>query len=133
MIDNREVLANVVDANGFILNRHPVYWTTYDDDYIVFDSIKTTVESTLTSANSLCYGVQSPTWTHSDAFVPTLPDKMFPTLLADAKASCFINIKQQANAREERKAQRGKVVMRNEAWKTNSAEGKYNTKINYGR
>jgi hypothetical protein len=58
---------------------------------------------------------------------------MFPVLLADAKATCFVNIKQQANAREERRAQRGRMIMRNEAWKTNDAEGKYNRKVSYGR
>lgn len=133
VVDSRVQQTGVVDANGFGLNADPSYYTSFDDDYVVFDSYDSTSESTLTSANCLVYGVLAPSWTHSDAFTPLLPDKMFPTLLADAKATCFLNLKQQANAREERRAQRGRVRMQNEAWKNNDAEGKWNTKVNYGR
>jgi hypothetical protein len=133
MLDARELLASVVDADGFILNRDPVYFTSFDDDYLTFDGYDSTTESTLTGANTTAYGVLAPAWTHEDSFTPFIPDKMFPVLLADAKATCFLNLKQQANAREERRAQRGRVRMQNEAWKTNDAEGKWNTIVNYGR
>lgn len=133
VLDGRAVEAGIVDANGFGLTTDPVYFTSYDDDYVTFDSYDSATEATLTSANSLAYGVLAPAWTHDDSFTPFIPDKMFPVLLADAKASCFINIKQQANAREERKAQRGRVRMQNEAWKNNEGEGKWNSKVNYGR
>ncbi len=133
LLDGRTEQTGVIDANGYIINNDPTYWTTFDDVYITFDGFDQDVESTLTSANTNCYGVVIPAWTHEDSFTPAIPDKVFPTLLADAKASCFANIKQQANPREERRAQRGKNVLRNEAWKANDAEGKYNGKVNYGR
>jgi len=133
VLDARTAEAGVVDANGFSLTSDPTYFTSYDDDYIVCDAYDEDTETTLTGANSLCYGVIAPAWTHEDTFTPLMPDKMFPVLLADAKATCFLNLKQQANAREERRAQRGRVRMQNEAWKTNDAEGKWNWKVNYGR
>jgi hypothetical protein len=54
-------------------------------------------------------------------------------LLAEAKSQAFVNLKQQSNAREERKATRGRMAMRNESWKNDNGEIKYNTKVNYGR
>jgi hypothetical protein len=75
----------------------------------------------------------APSWQHTNTFIPDLPDKFFPTLLAEAKAQAFVNLKQQANVREERKAQRGRVIMRNESWRNENGEAKYNTRVNYGR
>jgi len=44
-----------------------------------------------------------------------------------------VNLKQQSNAREERKATRGRMTMRNESWRNENGEVKYNTKVSYGR
>ncbi len=112
LIDAREELADVIDADGYRLDADPQYWTTYDDDYVYFDSRDEDVDSTLQESKADCYGIVEPSWTASDSFVPTLPPKMFPTLLADAKGTSFMSLKQQANA--------------------NAAEPKSNS-INYGR
>jgi len=123
----------VVDANGYIINADPVYWTTYDDAAIWFDGINLAVDTTLQQSKSSCYGVVIPTWTMADNFVPNLPEKMFPTLLADAKGTAFLQLKQQGNMKEETKARRGRARLRNEAWRVDSAETRSNTDVNYGR
>ena len=133
MIDGREALANVIDANGYGLNGNPTYWTSFNDEHVVFDSVDKTLEDTLHEAQTNVYLVRAPTWSHVDAFVPDLPDKFFPTLLAEAKAQAFVNLKQQSNVREEKKAQRGRVTMQNESWRNENGEVKYNSKVNYGR
>jgi hypothetical protein len=133
LLDNRTAQANVVDANGIVLTRDPTYWTTYDDEYVVFDAYNASVESTLQQQKTKVYASIQPTWTHSDTFVPDIPEKMFQILLSDSKAQAFVNLKQQSNAREERKAQRAKVIMRNEAWRNEYGETKYNKRVNYGR
>lgn len=133
MLDMRVELANVVDANGFVLNRDPEYWTTFDDNLVVFDGINKDVDTTLQQSKSTVYALKAATWEQDDDFTPDLPDKFFPTLLAEAKATCFINIKQQGNQREERRAQRGRVMLNNESWRNENGEAKYNTLVNYGR
>lgn len=133
MIDERTEQAGVVDANGYVINRDPLYWTTYDDNYIWFDGYDSDAESTLQGSNTSVYGQFAPDWTHEDSFVPNLPEKMFPTLLAEAKSTSFLNLKQQANAKEEKKARRGRVRFQNEAWRINAAENATNTAVNYGR
>lgn len=133
LIDSRTVEAGKVDANGYVLNADPLYWTSYDDVYITFDGYLSTTESSLQGSKTAIYGTVAPSWTHVDSFTPSIPEKFFPTLLAEAKSQAFVNLKQQNNAREERKAQRGRVIMRNEAWRNENGEIKYNTKVNYGR
>jgi len=133
ILDQRVEQADVIDAAGFVINRDPIYWTSYDDDYIVFDGYDKVAESSLQASKTTTYGAVQAAWTHVDTFVPSIPEKFFPTLLAEAKSQAFVNLKQQSNNREERKAQSGKVVMRNEVWKNENGEAKFNRKVNYGR
>jgi hypothetical protein len=133
LIDNRTVQTGVVDSNGYVINRDPIYWTSYDDSYIFFDGYDASTDTTLQASKTAVYGVKSLAWTHEDSFVPALPDKFFPTLLAEAKAQAFVNLKQQSNVREERKAQRGRVIMQNESWRNEQGETKYNSRVSYGR
>jgi hypothetical protein len=133
MIDARPEVANAVDANGFRIDRDPTYWTSYDDEYVVFDAINLSEEATLQTSKSKVYATLSPSWSSSDGFIPDIPEKFFPTLLAEAKSQAFVNIKQQSNNREEFKAKRGRTTMQNESWRNNNGEHKFNTKVNYGR
>ena len=133
LIDHRTAQAGVVDANGYGLTKDPLYWTTFDDRYVLFDSRDSAVDNTLQQSKTKVFGVTAPSWAHADTFIPIMPEKFFPTLLAEAKAQAFVNLKQQSNAREERKAQKGKVVMQNEAWRNDQGETRYNSKVNYGR
>lgn len=133
LIDKRTTQTGVTNSSGIGLNRDPDYWTSYDDTHVIFDSYNSTVESLLSSSKTNVYATITPTWTHVDTFVPQMPEKFFPMLIAEVKAQAFVNLKQQSNAREERKAQRGRVTMRNEAWRNEYGETKYNTKVNYGR
>lgn len=133
VIDTRSETPNVVNSSGYIINRDPKYWTTYDDVYVFFDAYNSVVDNTMQASKSVIYGTQQATWAHIDSFIPNIPEKFFPTLLAEAKSQAFVNLKQQSNVREERKASRGRMAMRNEAWRNESGEIKYNTKVNYGR
>ena len=133
MLDLRVTEAGVVDSNGFFLTQDPQYWTTFDDTIIFFDSINLVVDTTLQQSKSKAYMLLAPDWELDNQFIPTLPDKMFPLLLADAKSTCFLNLKQVANAKEERKAQRLRVRMQGEARRAKDATHQTNEEINYGR
>lgn len=133
MVDLRVETTDVVDSNGMMLNGDPTYWTTFDDKYVIFDGIDKTTDTTLQQSKTTIFALKEATWTQDDDFIPDLPEKFFPTLLAEAKAACFLNLKQQGNQREERKAQRGRVMLRNESWRNENGEVRYNTLINCGR
>jgi hypothetical protein len=133
IISNRVEQAGVINSAGYVINQDPVYWTSFDDTTIIFDGYNSAEDTTLQASKSSIYGTVQASWQQLDSFIPSIPEKFFPTLLAEAKSQAFINLKQQANAREERKATRGRMAMRNEAWRNENGEAKYNRKVNYGR
>lgn len=132
LIDNRDTTLSVVNANGYRTDGDPSYWTTYDDEYAYFDSYDSSVDATLQTSKSVVYGATSPGWTASDAFIPDLPEKLFPALLAAAKSMAFNVIKQTSLPSVEAFASTAIVRAQNEQWRTKDAEAK-STKINYGR
>jgi len=96
-------------AAGKILiedDKHPNFWTTFDDLYIVCDSYDKTLESSLQQSKTFCYGLTEPVWTHDDTFIPDLDANLFPLLLEEAKTTSFINFKQVSNVKSEQKARR---------------------------
>jgi hypothetical protein len=132
-IDNRVETTGVVDADGYVIDSDPKYWTTYDDTYVFFDGYDSDTESTLTQARCDVYAIVAPTWDHADDAIPTLPEKMFPLLLSDAKGTAFLTLKQQANAKEEQFAAKGIARAQVTANRTNDGEPKYGSQVNYGR
>lgn len=123
----------VVDDSGvslFILNdRHPTYWTTFDNSTIVFDSYFSDLDSTLQASKSQVYGYREPSFILLDATVPDLPANAFPYLLSEAKSVAFNVIKQAANQKEEQRAQRQKRRLSRARW----SHGNPISYPNYGR
>lgn len=104
---------SITDFSGEVLlirnDQAPQFWTSFDDTYIVFDSYDNTVESTLQSSKTTCYGSQESTFTLADTFIPDLPSHFFPRLLAEAKAKAFVLFKQVTNSKEERNARKHQI------------------------
>lgn len=126
-------VTTVTDFSGtkiLVLNDvAPTYWTSFDDEYVVTDSYNKTVDDTLQSSKSQCFGFILPTWEHIDTFVPDLPAEAFPALLAEAKSTAFVSVKQMVNQKVEQKANRQQRWLSRKAW---SAEGGVRYP-NYGR
>lgn len=133
LISRRTELDGVVNSAGIIVNRDPQYYTSYDEKFVIFDSYEATVDTILQPSKCKVFGVVSPQWQHENNFIPDIPEKFFTTLLAEAKSQAFVNLKQQVNAREERKAQKGRIRLQSESYKVNDGEFKFNRKVNYGR
>lgn len=133
LLDQRVEQTGVVDANGLILNNDPTYWTSFDDTNVVMDGYDSSTDSTLQGSKSVVMGQIIPTWTPSNDFIPTLPDKMFPVFLADAKGTAFLTLKQQGNAKEESFAQKGKDRMAVIARRVTASEPRTNDDVNFGR
>jgi hypothetical protein len=64
----------------------PTYYTSFNNDVLVFDSYDSGVDSTIQSAKIQCYGYREPVFTILDNFIPDLPSKAFPYLLSEAKS-----------------------------------------------
>lgn len=109
--------ATLLDKLYIYTDRDPQFYTSFDDDTLVFDAYNLDEGATLMQARSLCWGQRSLPFLMEDDFVPPLPVEMFPRLLAEAKAACFINYKQVANSKEEQRARQQKVVNMNSRFK----------------
>jgi hypothetical protein len=94
-------------------DKAPTYWTSYDETYLVLDSYKATVESTLQGAKSIAYCTVMPEFDDTDDdFVPVCPAKMFPTLLAESKKACFFYLKQSSTPIDEKRSLRGLSILK---------------------
>jgi hypothetical protein len=96
------------DVRGYN-DKWPQYFTTFDNDYLLFDSYNVDEESTVTGGRSMGFGELQPTFTRSDTFTPDLDEKHNTILFNEAKSSCWIELKQAQNQKAEQRARRGWV------------------------
>lgn len=123
----------VLDPTGVELNilndKAPEYFTTFDDETLVFDSYDSSVDSTLQNSKLQCYGKRSVAFLIEDSFTPDLPVQMFSYLHNEAKSTCFARLKQLPDAKSEQAAVSQKRKMSQDAWRVSKGI-KY---PNYGR
>jgi len=123
----------VVESSGVKLNilndKAPTYFTSFDDEYLVFDSHDNVLDTTLQTSKTQCQGKVHPTFTLSDTFIPDLPVQMFSYLLNESKSTCFLVLKQSANQKAEQHSISQRRRMSQEAWRIKNGI----TYPNYGR
>jgi hypothetical protein len=126
-------VTTVTDTTGISLliynDRSPQYFTSFDDDNLVFDSYDSAVNTTLVAAKTQCHGKRSVAFTLLDTFTPDLPVQMFTYLLAEAKSTAFLTLKQMANQKAEQVSISQKRRMSQDAWRLKNGI----TYPNYGR
>ena len=110
-------------------DRMPSFYTSFDDEHIVMDSYKSSVETTLQNSKTQAYGVVYPTFTISDTFTPDLDDTLFPYLLAESKSVAFSLFKSGSDPKVEQAARRLKSYVQNDMFRTK----KENVRNKYGR
>lgn len=89
-------------------DKSPDYYTTFDDNTLLFDSYDSEVDTTLQKTKTRCYGLVGETFSLSDSYIPTLDDQQFSLLLNQAIRRAFVVMKQVEHpvALEEVKRQR---------------------------
>ena len=119
-------ITQVTAASGIFINvyndRAPVYWSSPDDETVIFDAHDAAVDATnLTAVKSQSYGKIYPTFTETDAFVPDLPIDAFSYYLAEAKSVAFLTLKQVANPKAEQQSTTHRRRMSQEAHKIDNS------------
>lgn len=109
--DNSDTnITTVFDYNGtplFIRNdRAPDYFTTFDDEYLVFDSYDSAEDSILQHSKTQVFGYVEPEWRMEDNFVPVMPSKAFSLLVNESKSAAFLKIKEVFSQKDEQSATR---------------------------
>lgn len=103
---------NTGSANFTLYARNdtaPQYYTTTNDNAILFDSYDKTVDSTLQGSKTMVFGQREFPWLDTDNFVPPLDDKQAQRLLHEAKALAFAELKQSQHAKAEKTARDIKI------------------------
>lgn len=107
---NASNVETVIDFHGtplFIKNdQAPTCFTTFDDEWLVFDSYDKTVDSTLQSSKTQVFAYTGPEWEMRDDYVPKMPAKVFPYFVNEAKSACFLKVKEVFSQKDEQAATR---------------------------
>jgi len=128
---NVETIEDLSGISLYIINDiAPTYYTTFDDEYLVFDSYDVAVDSTLQENKTQCYGAEMPSFTMSDSFIPDIPIQLFPYLLNESKSTAFLVLKQMPNQKAEQHSVSQRRRMSQDAWR---ATTKGISRPNYGR
>lgn len=99
-------------VNGFTMTFHyrndtsPTYYTTFNDNTLIFDSYDVAVDTTLQSSKTLGYGERAATFSNSDSWVPNLQPHQFPLLVNEAKSLAWVELRQMENPKAEKTARR---------------------------
>ena len=117
--DNIQVVNYNDGVELLIINdKAPEYWTSFDDQYVVFDSFNEDVESTIQNTKTQVRAYLTPEWTLADDFIPDLPVEAFSKLVAEAKSNAFLTLKQVSNQKAEATSQRQGRWLSRKAWTT---------------
>ena len=99
-------------------NKHPEFYTSFDDEYIVMDSYESAVDTTLQSSKVRAHGVSYPVFSIEDTYTPDLDPVYFPYLLAEAKSTAMSLLKGASDPKVEQAARRQKSYIQNDRYNT---------------
>lgn len=128
--DNIDVIMDDSGIELLIANdRHPTYFTSFDDKTLIFNSYDKSVDDTLQNSKTQALAYVMPDWQTTDTFVPDLPEEAFMALLEEAKSRAMVKLKQIEDPKSEQEAQRQHRWLSRNSWKV---KGGIKTP-NYGR
>lgn len=118
---DQDVVDIITDYSGIELlirnDQPPTYFTSFDDNHIVFDSYDKEVDDTLQESKVQAQGYVYPTWMPEDDFVPDLPDEAFTLLLEEAKSRASLKLKQTQDIKAEQEAGRQNRWLSRKDWR----------------
>lgn len=93
--DNVDLITDPTGVELLIRNdTPPEYYTSFDDNTLVFDSYDSAVDDTLQESKVQGMAYILGDWEHTDSFVPPLTDDVFPLLVEESKAKCSFKLRQ---------------------------------------
>ena len=91
---------------NYMKDRGPSYYTSFDDNTLIFDAYNNTVDSTLQTTKTIGFGSKVVTFVETDTFVPALQPAQFALLLNEAKSLAWSELKQTPHPKAEQSARR---------------------------
>lgn len=112
----------IVDGDQTYVIRNdlaPSYFTSFDDNTLVFDSYDSSVDSILQASKSQVRAYVTPGFTMTDTFIPDLPEEAFTFLIEEAKSKASVKIAQKADQKAEQESRRQNQWLSRKAWRVN--------------
>ena len=129
----RDDVVTITDFSGVryhILNDFkPQFWTSFDDEFVVFDAFDEDIDSTLQGNKSQALCKILPDFVIADATVADMPAHIFQIWIAEVKSSAMLYLRQEVSQKDEQRARRGLAVARRDASRTDNSDGK----VRFGR
>lgn len=118
--DKSEVVV-VSDPTGIELqiinNKHPQYYTSFDDDTLVFDSYDSSVTATLAQDDFQAMGYVQSRFEMSDTYIPDLPAEAFQLLIEEATSTAQFKLREFVDNKAEQEAVRQRQQMSRNSWR----------------
>lgn len=129
-LDSLDPLEDNVDDSGAYTDRDPTKWTSYDDEFIIFNSYDGTLAASLTSVDTY----KTPAPMTEDTEYPDLPERFHPILADQAVADSFYNLKGDVSGYNiyRKRVKLGMINMQRWAKKINK-QTSTGTNVSYGR
>lgn len=128
-----DTISDFGGADIYVYNdRVPSCWTTFDDDYIIFDAYLATLDATLPASKTVVVSIKAPTWTRGNNDIPPMPGRMFPAFMERVKAVAHADLLKQRSAVHENEAVSQMTTITTKSTKTKNPNG-INRKPNYSR
>lgn len=115
-------------------DKHPRYWTSFDETNIVFDSYDKAENATgINAADSTILATVYMDFTGSDVetWIAPMPELLFTLWVQEASADASVKLRQAEDPREERKSRRSYIQGIRKEPVTNKDAG--SKEVNYGR
>lgn len=103
-------------------NKAPEYYTSFDDNTIVFDSYDEAVDTTIQSSKIQARAYIIPVFEMNDDFIPDLPEEAFSLLIEEAKSRAMMRLKQTQDVKAEQEARKQDRWLSRKSWRTHAAD-----------
>lgn len=98
-------------------NTHPRYFTSFDDNTLVFDSFDSNVDSTLQASKITARAYVTPTFVMQNTYVPDLPLEAFPALIEESKSKASFKLRSVNDVKAEQESVRQQGWLSRKAWR----------------
>jgi hypothetical protein len=116
----------VTDPSGVKLlimsNKAPEYFTSFNDNDIVFDSYDIGVDTSLQASKMQARAYVIPPFELVDDHVPDLPDEAFAALIEEAKSKAQFKLHQTQDIKAEQEASRQQRWLSRKSWKAHEKD-----------
>lgn len=116
-------ILTIIDPTGVQLliqnDRSPTWYTSFDDETLIFDSYDSTVDNTLQASKTQARAYIMPEFELTDTYIPDLPKEAFSALIEEAKSKAQFKLRQMQDIKSEQEASRQQRWLSRKAWTVN--------------